>query len=79
MLRLRRVIPTVLSVDLSPSGNVLATGSGDWLTRICAFIPLERCLRVIADAVPFTPGRYSDSPGSGSVEALPGLLSSVHI
>jgi glucose repression regulatory protein TUP1 len=26
---------SVLSVDLSPTGNVLATGSGDWEARIC--------------------------------------------
>ena len=25
---------TVLSVDLSPTGNLLATGSGDWDARI---------------------------------------------
>lgn len=25
----------VISIDLSPAGNVLATGSGDWQARIC--------------------------------------------
>lgn len=25
----------VISVDLSPAGNILATGSGDWQARIC--------------------------------------------
>lgn len=25
----------VISIDLSPSGNTLATGSGDWQARIC--------------------------------------------
>ena len=27
----------VISIDLSPAGNVLATGSGDWQARICEF------------------------------------------
>ena len=26
---------SVLSIYLSPAGNVLATGSGDWQARIC--------------------------------------------
>ena len=26
---------SVISIDLSPAGNVLATGSGDWQARIC--------------------------------------------
>lgn len=30
----------VISIDLSPAGNVLATGSGDWQARICAFLSL---------------------------------------
>ena len=25
----------VISIDLSPAGNILATGSGDWQARIC--------------------------------------------
>ena len=25
----------VISIDLSPAGNMLATGSGDWQGRIC--------------------------------------------
>lgn len=28
----------VISIDLSPAGNILATGSGDWQARICAFL-----------------------------------------
>lgn len=46
----------VISIDLSPAGNVLATGSGDWQARICtsfhqpcdlfvlALMPLLCCL-----------------------------------
>lgn len=30
----------VISIDLSPAGNVLATGSGDWHARICPFLSL---------------------------------------
>jgi WD40 repeat protein len=26
---------SVISIDLSPVGNMLATGSGDWQARIC--------------------------------------------
>ncbi|KAF8155506.1 WD40-repeat-containing domain protein [Crassisporium funariophilum] len=26
---------SVISIDLSPAGNILATGSGDWQARIC--------------------------------------------
>jgi glucose repression regulatory protein TUP1 len=29
---------SVISIDLSPTGNVLATGSGDWQARICGFL-----------------------------------------
>lgn len=29
---------SVISIDLSPAGNILATGSGDWQARICAFL-----------------------------------------
>jgi hypothetical protein len=29
---------TVISIDLSPAGNILATGSGDWQARICMLI-----------------------------------------
>jgi hypothetical protein len=28
----------VISVDLSPAGDILATGSGDWQARICMFL-----------------------------------------
>lgn len=32
----------VISIDLSPAGSVLATGSGDWQARICAhFFPFR--------------------------------------
>jgi glucose repression regulatory protein TUP1 len=27
----------VISIDLSPSASLLATGSGDWAARICAY------------------------------------------
>ena len=29
------MLVAVISIDLSPAGNVLATGSGDWQARIC--------------------------------------------
>lgn len=37
-----RVVPetdvfAVISIDLSPTGGMLATGSGDWGARLCAF------------------------------------------
>ncbi|KAM5532684.1 hypothetical protein V8D89_013653 [Ganoderma adspersum] len=71
---------SVLSVDLSPSGNVLATASGDWVTRICTFIPSAHRPPATVDIVSAIPGGYSDLPGPGtSVEALPGLLSSIYI
>ena len=28
-------ISSVISIDLSPAGSILATGSGDWQARIC--------------------------------------------
>ena len=28
-------LPQVISIDLSPAGSILATGSGDWQARIC--------------------------------------------
>jgi len=28
-------VVVVISIDLSPAGSVLATGSGDWQARIC--------------------------------------------
>jgi WD40 repeat protein len=31
------VFPPVISIDLSPAGSILATGSGDWQARICTF------------------------------------------
>ena len=33
---LRRCL--VISIDLSPAGNILATGSGDWQARICTYL-----------------------------------------
>jgi glucose repression regulatory protein TUP1 len=27
----------VISIDLSPAGGLLATGSGDWQARVCEF------------------------------------------
>ena len=32
-----RMLSPVISIDLSPAGNILATGSGDWQARICVF------------------------------------------
>jgi general transcriptional corepressor TUP1 len=29
---------SVISIDLSPAGGLLATGSGDWQARICEFL-----------------------------------------
>lgn len=31
----------VISIDLSPAGNILATGSGDWQARICMLFPIH--------------------------------------
>lgn len=31
---------SVISIDLSPAGSVLATGSGDWQARICTHLSL---------------------------------------
>lgn len=31
---------TVISINLNPAGNLLATGSGDNLARICAYISI---------------------------------------
>ena len=28
----------VISIDLSPAGSILATGSGDWQARICTYL-----------------------------------------
>ena len=45
----------VISIDLSPAGNILATGSGDWTARICTspFHPLThhlRCMPILTPA-----------------------------
>ena len=32
------VPPQVISIDLSPAGSILATGSGDWQARICTHL-----------------------------------------
>jgi hypothetical protein len=37
----------VISIDLSPAGNILATGSGDWQARICALF-LSGCRSCLA-------------------------------
>jgi len=44
---------SVISIDLSPAGNVLATGSGGWEARICElfFFFLFVCFRERVDAV----------------------------
>ena len=34
---------SVISIDLSPAGSLLATGSGDWQARICRS-PIQRSL-----------------------------------
>ena len=35
----------VISVDLSPTGGMLATGSGDWSARLCEFFAVFSCVR----------------------------------
>lgn len=30
-------LSSVISIDLSPAGSILATGSGDWQARICTY------------------------------------------
>ena len=34
-------VSKVISIDLSPVGTLLATGSGDWQARICMFQPFQ--------------------------------------
>ena len=31
-------VSLVISVNLSPAGSILATGSGDWQARICMYL-----------------------------------------
>ena len=31
-------VSSVISIDLSPAGSILATGSGDWQARICTYL-----------------------------------------
>ena len=31
-------VSPVISIDLSPAGSILATGSGDWQARICMYL-----------------------------------------
>ena len=31
----------VISIDLSPTGGMLATGSGDWGARLCEFLRFD--------------------------------------
>ena len=33
----------VISIDLSPTGGYLATGSGDWQARVCKSISVDPC------------------------------------
>ena len=33
--RMTLICVIVISIDLSPAGSILATGSGDWQARIC--------------------------------------------
>jgi hypothetical protein len=37
-------VSPVISIDLSPAGSILATGSGDWQARICTSPILLRSL-----------------------------------
>ena len=43
-LLLRQILtfPPVISIDLSPAGSILATGSGDWQARICTYLRFYR-------------------------------------
>jgi len=34
----------VISIDLSPAGSILATGSGDWQARICTYLLICRMI-----------------------------------
>ena len=34
----------VISIDLSPTGGMLATGSGDWGARLCEFFRFSHVL-----------------------------------
>lgn len=40
--RMTLICVIVISIDLSPAGSILATGSGDWQARIC-ISPLSCC------------------------------------
>jgi hypothetical protein len=40
----------VISIDLNPTGNLLATGSGDNLARICAYLYFPLSSSGLADA-----------------------------
>lgn len=65
------VFAAVISTSLHPVGNLLATGSGDKLARICAFLPRFPLLPPVYDL---------DSPVSRAVSHLPpppSLLSSI--
>ena len=35
-------VSSVISIDLSPAGSILATGSGDWQARICTYLRFYR-------------------------------------
>jgi len=48
----------VISIDLSPAGSVLATGSGDWQARICASRLVRYPRGSVADLCPFRELHY---------------------
>ena len=47
----------MISIDLSPAGGLLATGSGDWQARVCEFISSPVQLQ-ISDSFLVCVGRY---------------------
>lgn len=51
----------VISIDLSPAGNILATGSGDWQARICMY-NLGICLSGMVAYLFFLAGTYGPPP-----------------
>ena len=57
----------VISIDLSPTGGMLATGSGDWQARICAcfYFLYFRCARADddSDAAQGATARNNDAQG----------------
>jgi len=55
----------VISIDLSPAGNILATGSGDWQARICEYFFVSSCIEVFVD----TSLQGATRPGNFRIES----------